>query len=177
MQNKSPFGRLYSASDLVAYLGCHHRTELDLKKLNGWDVNRVEADESVKLVQEYGDRHELAYLTELIAMGLNVAQVDKNSPLDAQLKTTKEAMQSGADIVFQATLLQPPFIGYADFLLKVPGKSKLGDFHYEVIDTKLAKSSRGKFVMQLCLYAEMVAQEQAGSPSSDTCDQKGKATN
>ena len=164
MQNKPKYGRLYSASDLVAYLGCHHRTELDLKRLNGWDKKPKDADDATQLIQNYGDRHEREYLQELIQSGLSVVQIDKDAPLEIQLQRTDEALRSGADVIFQATLIQPPFIGYADFFIKVPGQSKLGDYHYEVIDTKLAKSSRGKFVMQLCLYAEMLAEIQGVMP-------------
>ncbi len=164
MQNKPNYGRLYSASDLVAYLGCHHRTELDLKRLNGWDKKPKDADDATQLIQNYGDRHEREYLHELIERGLNVVQIDKETPLEIQLQQTDAAIRGGADVIFQATLIQPPFIGYADFFIKVPGQSKLGDYHYEVIDTKLAKSSRGKFVMQLCLYAEMLAEIQGVMP-------------
>lgn len=165
MQNKSPFGRLYSASDLVAYLGCHHRTELDLKKLNGWDQGPTKSDENAKLMQDYGDRHEKSYLDELRAQSLKIIEIDtKNTSLDYQVSATIQAMTAGVDIIFQATLLQPPFIGYADFLIKVPGKSKFGEYHYEIADTKLAKSARGKFAIQLCLYAEMLANIQEVMP-------------
>lgn len=167
MQNHKEYGRLYSASDLVSYLGCHHRTELDLKKLNGWEGKPVESDASAKLIQDYGDRHERAYLDYLKNQEeLKIVEINKKAPLDEQLRLTKEAMTSGVDVIFQATLLQPPFIGYADFFIKVPGKSKFGDYQYEVVDTKLAKSSRGKFVIQLCLYAEMLAVEQGVMPES-----------
>ena len=58
---------VYSASDLVAFLGCKHRTALDLRKLAGWEVDRAKEDEAAKLVQDYGNRHELAYLERLKA--------------------------------------------------------------------------------------------------------------
>ncbi len=156
---------LYSASDLVAFLGCRHRTTLDLKKLSGWDEPRAAMDAAAQLVQDYGNRHELAYLAELKASGLKVVEIDKEKQdLPSQIKATQAAMQAGAEVIFQAALLHKPFLGYADFLLRVPGQSKLGDYHYEVADTKLAQSNRAKFMVQLCLYADLVAAEQGVLP-------------
>src|SRR5690606_15561396 len=42
------------------------------------------------------------------------------------------------------------------FLLKVSGASLLGDYHYEVWDTKLASSVKPYFVVQLCCYVDML---------------------
>ena len=170
---------LYSASDLVVFLGCRHRTTLDLKKLNGWDEQPATVDAASKLVQEYGNRHELAYLAELKVSRLNVVEIDKASDLQSQISATQAAMRAGAEVIFQAALLQKPFLGYADFLLRVPGESNLGDYHYEVADTKLAKSNRSKFMVQLCLYADLVAAEQGFLPEHlhvvlGTLDERGR---
>lgn len=157
---KHDFQVLYSASDVVAFLGCKHRITLDLQKLNGWDVKRAPVDAATALVQSYGDRHERAYLQTLKNQGLEVVEIDKSAPLDEQVNATRTAMQAGAEVIFQAALLQPPFLGYADFLFKAEGKSKLGNHHYEVADTKLAKSNRAKFMVQLCFYADLLEKEQ-----------------
>jgi uncharacterized protein len=155
---------LYSASDIVAFLGCKHRTTLDLRKLGGWDAAKAEADEATALVQTYGDRHELAYLQSLKQRGLQVVEIDKQAALEDQVAATRAAMTAGAEVIFQATLLQAPFLGYADFLFKVDGPSKLGEHHYEVADTKLAKSNRAKFMVQLCFYADLLEKEQGVLP-------------
>lgn len=157
---KHDFQVLYSASDVVAFLGCKHRTTLDLKKLNGWDVKKAPVDAATALVQSYGDRHERAYLQTLKNQGLQIVEIDKSATLDEQVNATRTAMHNGAEVIFQATLLQPPFLGYADFLFKVEGPSKLGSYHYEVADTKLAKSNRAKFMVQLCFYADLLEKEQ-----------------
>lgn len=155
---------LYSASDLVAFLGCKHRTTLDLRKLKGWNVERAAPDAATALVQMYGDRHERAYLASLKERGLQVVEIDKNAPLEVQVAATRAAMSAGAEVIFQATLFQAPFLGYADFLFKVDGPSRLGSHHYEVADTKLAKSNRAKFMVQLCFYADLLEQEQGVLP-------------
>jgi uncharacterized protein len=166
LQQHPEYGRLYSASDVVAFLGCKHRTTLDLIRLGGWAERPVEADAATQLVQEYGDRHEQAYLAELKSCGLKVVEINKKSPLAEQVQQTRCAMQSGAEIIFQAALLQSPFLGYADFLIRVQGVSKHGDYLYEVADTKLAKSSQAKFLVQLCLYADLLAAEQGALPEN-----------
>jgi predicted RecB family nuclease len=69
-------------------------------------------------------------------------------------------------VIFQAALEKLPFRGYADFLVKVPGKSLLGNYHYEVWDTKLSKKIKPYFVIQLCCYADMLEDIQGCRPES-----------
>ena len=166
MQNHPTWGRLYSASDIVAFLGCRHRSTLDLRRLEGWDVQPVAADAAMQLVQDHGNRHELAHLAALRADGRRVVEIGKDLSLDDKLAATRQAMAEGADVIFQATLLKPPFVGHADFLLRVEGPSRLGAHHYEVADTKLAKSNRAKFLVQLCLYGDLLEQEQGRLPQT-----------
>ena len=59
--------------------------------------------------------------------------------------------------------MQGHWHGYADFLMRVPGKSRLGAYLYEPIDTKLAQKEKPKHVLQLCMYADLLAAEQ-GAP-------------
>jgi hypothetical protein len=54
--------------------------------------------------------------------------------------------------------------GYADVLCKVAKSSKLGNWSYEVIDTKLAQETRAGTILQLCLYSEIVASIQGVNP-------------
>jgi len=73
-------------------------------------------------------------------------------------------MQSGVDIIYQATLKLGEWSGRADFLKKVNKPSELWPWSYEVIDAKLAKQTRVGTIMQLCLYSEMVAALQGLMP-------------
>ena len=81
------------------------------------------------------------------------------------MQATLAAMQLGADVVYQAALSLLPFTGYADFLVKVEGKSRFGDFYYQVWDTKLAKTLKPYVVVQLCCYAEMLEALQGRRPT------------
>ena len=65
-------------------------------------------------------------------------------------------MKSGVDVIAQAYLNDRGWHGYADALKKVNSPSKLGDWSYEVVDTKLARETKGGSILQLCLYSELV---------------------
>lgn len=159
---------VYSASDLANFLECEHLTSLDL-------VERLEPDQApprtkdsdeAELVQKHGFGHEAGYLKRLKADGHQVADLSGTKDLDEAVAETHAAMQRGDEIIFQAALHSGQFAGYADFLRRVPGTSKLGDWHYEVADTKLAKSPKAKFLIQLCFYAELIADIQGVVPAS-----------
>ena len=70
----------------------------------------------------------------------------------------------GADVIFQAVLFDGRRFVYADFLRRVPRPSDLGDWSYEVWDTKLARHAKASAVLQLCLYSDMVAELQGVQP-------------
>ena len=53
-------------------------------------------------------------------------------------KRTVEAMNAGADVIVQAVLREGRWLGKPDVLRKVAVASNLGDWSYEVYDTKLA---------------------------------------
>ena len=47
-------------------------------------------------------------------------------------------------------------MGRADVLRRVEVPSDLGPWSYEVLDTKLARETKGGTVLQLCLYADLI---------------------
>src|SRR5438874_1378549 len=69
---------------------------------------------------------------------------------------TLAAMREGHDIIFQAGFFAPPFFGKADFLRRVEKRSRLGDWSYEAVDTKLARTAKAKFLIQLGLYSDLL---------------------
>lgn len=81
---------------------------------------------------------------------------------------TLQAMQAGKDVLVQARLDLDNFGGYSDFLVKIPGKSLLGDYHYEVWDSKLATIAKPECILQVCGYCEMLASIQGRMPEQMT---------
>ena len=55
--------------------------------------------------------------------------------------------------------------GDADFLIKCDKSSVLGDYSYEVLDTKLKQTAESKHIMQLCVYSELLSDLQKFSPN------------
>jgi predicted RecB family nuclease len=157
-------GTLFSASDLVNFMGCMHATMLDLGRLDT-PVVFAPDDEQTKLLQEMGIAHERAYLERLKAEGRSVVEIDGDDGIEAKAERTRAALRSGADVIYQGAFLEGPWQGYSDFLLKVDRKSDvLGDYSYEVADTKLARSAKPKHLIQMCIYSDMLAREQGLMP-------------
>ncbi len=77
-----------------------------------------------------------------------------------QVRLTREAIERGDDVIYQAAFFDGTWRGHADFLLRVPGHSALGDYHYEVADTKLARATKAGALLQLCTYVDLLEQIQ-----------------
>lgn len=153
---------LASASDIVNYLGCPHRTTLDLIHLET-PLEKAPDDEQMELVQEKGRAHEAAFLEGLRATS-GLVEIADGVSLEEKLERTREAMGAGARVIYQAALREGQFIGHADFLRRGDGKSSLGDFRYEVLDTKVALKTKAKFLIQLACYSDLVAAAQGVLP-------------
>ena len=155
---------LYSASDLVNYLECEHLTALDLIDLET-PLPKTKDSDQAKLIQDKGYAHEADFLAVLKARHsslIDIAAIGGN--LEQKIANTLQAMRDGFEIIFQATLRDGSLIGHADFLRKVSRPSELGDWSYEVMDTKLARSTKAKFIIQLGFYSDLVAKAQGLAP-------------
>lgn len=122
------------------------------------------ADLVARKGQEYEQRH-LADLRERHAERLveieGGAEVER---LEQAAAETREAMEAGAPVIYQAAFRSDGWTGYVDFLEKVDTGSGLSAWGYEPADTKLARSLKPYFVIQLCLYCELIAAVQGTEP-------------
>jgi len=156
---------IYAATDLVRFLACRHVTTLDLVNLETPLAKAVD-DESLRLIQNLGHEHERNYLGELKQKpNTTVSDIPTDLSLEERTRLTKEAMVRGDDVIYQAAFLDNTWLGFADFLKKVPAKTKLGDYGYEAVDTKLARSEKPEYVIQLALYSEQIAEIQGVMPT------------
>lgn len=163
MQKISDTEFLYSPSDLVHFLNCNHATVLDLKNFTE-KMEKAEESATNKLLQEKGFKHEAQYLEQLRREGKSIIEIPKQPKLHERVELTRQALQSGADVVYQGVLFKDNWRGDADFLIKVNTPSNLGDFSYEVLDTKLARRAEAKHVIQLCVYNDLLAHLQGVRP-------------
>ena len=156
---------IFSASDLVSFLGCRHATFLDRLKVEGKVPPPQEPqDPYLELLQEKGNEHERRYLDALRAQGLSIVEVPGEGTLEDRTARTRAAMAAGVDVIYQGAFVNDRWHGYADFLRWVPGASALGDYHYEPIDTKLSHSAKPKHLIQLGIYADLLTAVQGRAP-------------
>ncbi len=156
---------LLSASDLSAYLGCQHRTQLDRRAAAGL-LEAPPPDPMLAVMRVRGLAHEQAYI-EHLQRERPLHRVDlKDQPLDQDgMEATRQAMAAGTEVITQAPLVAGRFLGIADVLLRVNIPSpKLGQWSYVVVDTKLAVETRAGTVLQLCLYTRIVGEIQGLLP-------------
>ena len=156
---------LFSASDLVNFLECEHLTALDFIHLTT-PLQRTEDSEQAKLVQDKGFAHEERFwkqLQDAYARTIDISSTANS--IDEKVAATTKAMRAGYNIIYQGTLRDGNLIGHSDFLRKIPLKSHLGDWSYEVLDTKLAKTPKAKFVIQLSYYSLLLAKLQGIAPA------------
>lgn len=157
---------IFSATDVVNFLECEHLTSLDRINLET-PLERSLDDPTTRLIQEHGARHEQQYLASLRESGKTIVDVsEKGAGLDHQVEATRLALAAGPDVVYQAALRDGVFAGYADFLERVDAPSDLGAFSYEVVDTKLSKSPKAKYLVQLAFYSSILAKWQGRMPEA-----------
>jgi len=144
---------LLSPTDLVRFLGCHHAALLELKSLSEglvWD----ESSESDDLLRRTGLAHETKHLQLLKDEGKRVVEIDETLSSCERRDRTIAAMKEGCDVVYQAALFDGCWGGYADFIVRTPRPSRLGDYSYEAIDTKLALRPEVSHLIQLSIYSD-----------------------
>lgn len=154
---------LFSASDLMRFMGCRHATTLDLAHMQGRGPQPREDSEDAELLQKQGDEHEAAHLARLKSAGKSVVEIDRGE-LTRDADATRKALGQGAEVIFQGAFLSGNWGGWSDFLERVEKPSLLGDFSYEVVDTKLKRRTHPKHVLQLVLYSDLLAEVQGVHP-------------
>jgi len=121
-------------------------------------------DQMMGLLADKGNEHEELFL--------NLLREEYGSEHVAEIKadrrtageSTIKAMEAGHKVIFQAYLERDNFAGFSDFLVRREGKSTLGDYYYEAWDTKLSKTTRPYFIVQLCCYSWMLEKIQGKVP-------------
>lgn len=150
-----------SATDLSNHLSCRHLTELNRKVALDELKRPYWKDPALEVLEQRGRDHEAAYVAFLVSKGLTIINLTQQ-PVAATVK----AMEQGFDVIVQARLELDPWLGNADVLVKVAGKSKFGDWSYEVQDTKLALNTRAGTILQLCLYTDLLTTLQGTAPEN-----------
>jgi len=162
---------IVSATDLSGFLACPHLTAQDLSASRGGPKPPKFDDPGAEVLRQRGHEHEARILEGYRARELDVvalARPDWDETGDGTWRRyaaeTLEEMRRGADVIHQACLFDGRFLGLPDFLVKVERPSELGDWSYEVVDAKLARSAKVGAVLQICVYSEMLERTQGRTP-------------
>ncbi|HEX7536395.1 MAG TPA: TM0106 family RecB-like putative nuclease [Dermatophilaceae bacterium] len=157
-----------SPTDLTKHLACPHVTTLDLAALD--DPGRggaKTADDALNLVFSKGMDHERAYLERLGQAGLGIVEIPTRYDVAGRVEAEQQtlaAMRTGADVIYQATFYDGQWGGQADFLLRTDRPGGLGDWSYDIADTKLARRLKVPALLQMATYAERLAELQGVPP-------------
>ena len=152
-------GLSLAPTDLGNFLGCRHLSVLDLAVAQGAAERPYRHSPVLDDLREKGMEHENAYLAWLQAKGVAVVDATRYD-----VRATADEMRAGVDVIYQATLGDDRWSGRSDFLRKVSTPSRLGDWSYEVYDTKLARDTRAATILQLCVYSHLLEKIQGVLP-------------
>src|SRR5437867_805233 len=155
---------MLSATAISNFLTCQHLTTLDRAEAAGHIKKDFFPDPGLELLIQLGLEHEQAYLKSLQEEGLGILEIPTEMSRTDAVAATIAALHQGVDVVCQPVFEDGDWYGRADFLKRVDKPSGLGDWSYEVIETKLARSTKVRAIIQLCQYSELLSRIQAADP-------------
>jgi len=170
-----------SPSDLSNHLACRHLSYRNYQAMNGGPKPPKNDDELTEILQKYGAEHERRYFESLTvrmeSVGKAVIDLDPIGAshgryslpdITARAEAVAEAFRASANALYQPTFFRVEgdiaWIGRADFLEPTETPSQLGDYSFEPFDTKLARIAKVNALLQLCSYAEHIAELQGVPP-------------
>ncbi|MBK7723040.1 MAG: TM0106 family RecB-like putative nuclease [Austwickia sp.] len=155
-----------SATDLTKHLACPHVTTLDRELAWGARNRPPEGiDEQLELIFAKGLEHERRYLAHLYQSTGDVVEIPENVDRVAAEAQTVAAMRAGHRVIYQATLYDGSWVGFADFLLRRDGRvSTFGGYAYDIADTKLARRLKVPALLQMAAYAQRLEHLQGVAP-------------
>jgi len=155
---------MFSPTSIANFLACQHLTALNRAEAAGEIKKPIFADPLLDFLIKLGQAHEQAYLTQLTEQGFTIVEISTDGSRRDAAARTVEAIRGGADVIYQATFLDDQWYGRADFLIRVDKPSDLGSFSYEVVETKLARSTKVRAIIQLCFYSDLLSRIQGVVP-------------
>jgi len=142
--------QLLSPSRFIDFIACPHK-----EALRRAGVPKDAEDASAALIQDKGLEHEAEALAKLEAVYGSAVSIPTDGSAEARAAATREAMMAGATLIYQAALTGARWMGYPDFLVRCEGPQ--GPF-YEPHDAKLGRKLKPSYVLQLSIYADLLAE-------------------
>lgn len=156
---------MFSPTSIANFVACQHLTALNWAEAAGEIRRPFFADPGLDLLVKLGLAHEAGYLRQLAdEQKLQIARIAIDISWKDAAGATVDAMRDGAEVIYQATFLADQWYGRADFLTRVDTPSALGPWSYEVVETKLARSTKARAIIQLCFYSDLLSTIQGSVP-------------
>jgi uncharacterized protein len=154
---------MLNGSHFLSHAACPRIVYLDL---HGDRRRRAPATEFHVMLGEESKRHEAEVIHRLAAHLVSYERSD----LGGGIRRTREALSDGLPMVAGGVLAShdpsghPVRVGFVDLLERVPGASRLGDFHYEVVEIKRASRAKANYRMQVAYHSDLLAELQGLAP-------------
>jgi predicted RecB family nuclease len=156
---------MFSPTSIANFLACQYLTALNRAEAAGQIKRPFFADPGLDLLIRLGLAHEEAYSRHLAEeQNLQLAKIPSDISWKDAAEQTVGAIRDGAEVIYQATFLTEQWQGRADFLIRVDKPSTLGSWSYEVVETKLAHSTKARAIIQLCFYSDLLSTIQGVVP-------------
>lgn len=156
---------MFSPTSIANFLDCQHLIALNRAEAVGQIKRPFFADPGLDLLIRLGLGHEETYLHHLAEeRNLQIARIPSDISWKDAAAQTVAAIRDGAEVIYQATFLTEQWQGRADFLTRVDKPSALGPWSYEVVETKLARSTKARAIIQLCFYSDLLSTIQGVVP-------------
>jgi len=156
MQTTEDQIKYITASKLYDYTQCPHRI---WKDIYGNPEERGEENEFLKLLWSRGVQHEERVIRK---MGEYI-DLSSGRSVEDRFNRTVEAMNNGADLIYQGVLKHKNLLGIPDLLKKMPDGSYIpidikSGMAIEGVDEENNKEGKYKkhYAVQLCLYVELL---------------------
>src|ERR1700704_1691884 len=92
---------ILSATDLASFLGCRHRTALDMAETRGGPKRPYFNDPLLDVLFKRGLEHEKSYVESLRAEGLTVVDLADAGDAAARGAATLDEMRQGTQVIVQ----------------------------------------------------------------------------
>ncbi len=158
----------YSPTMLVNYVNLKHfiKDEFGDEILN---LKKSERTIAENLRLEKGLTHEKEYFKELSKKYKKVKNIKKLKDLskEEKIKETIKALKNGYELVYGGWLASGNWRGELDFLeINKTVKSNLGNWSYEIIDTKNSSKVKKDHIYQISLYSFLLKEAQGILPKN-----------
>ena len=154
---------LISPSDINNFVSCKYIFKNELKFLNN-EIRKKEESITSKLWKKFGLEHEAQLFNDLKKKFKNHIEIKENRDEKNRFEQTVSAMRSGYDLIYHAYLIDDNLRGEVDFLIKVKKKSELGEYSYEVWDSKISRSPKANHLRQITAYSYILSSVQKVIP-------------